>query len=51
MIGEKAARTKQHCQHTEEGVEMLSRERLDVCQNKSFQLLADITLILFLPLR
>lgn len=37
-MGEKAAPTKQHCWHIEEGVEMLSRERLDVCQNKSFQL-------------
>ncbi|KAM7391622.1 hypothetical protein PAMP_022301 [Pampus punctatissimus] len=26
MMGEKAAPTKQHCRHIEEGVEMLSRE-------------------------
>lgn len=57
MTGEEAAPTKQHCRHIEEGVEMLSRERLDVCQNKSFQLpvsqlwlLNDIALILILPL-
>lgn len=37
-MGEKAAPTKQHCRHIEEGVEMLSRETLDVCQNKSSQL-------------
>lgn len=56
-MGEKAAPTKQLCRHIEEGVEMLSRERLDVCQNKSFQLsvsqlwlFSDITLILILPL-
>ncbi len=56
-MGEEAAPTKQHCRHIEEGVEMLSRERLDVCQNKSFQLsvsqlwlFSDITLILILPL-
>lgn len=56
-MGEKAAPTKQHCRHIEEGVEMLSQERLDVCQNKSFQLsvsqlwlFSDITLILILPL-
>lgn len=52
-MGEEAAPTKQHCRHIEEGVEMLSRERLDVCQNMSFQrsvsqlgLFSDITLIL-----
>lgn len=56
-MGEKAAPTKQHCRHIEEGVEMLSRGRLDVCQNKRFQLsvsqlwlFTDITLILILPL-
>lgn len=56
-MGEEAAPTKQHCRRIEEGVEMLSRGRLDVCQNKSFQLsvsqlwlFSDITLILILPL-
>lgn len=37
-MAEEAAPIKQHCWHTEEGVEMLSWERLDVCQNKSSQL-------------
>lgn len=37
-MAETAAPMKQHCQHTAEGVEVLSQERLDVRQNKSFLL-------------
>lgn len=36
-MGEKAAPIKQRRWHMQEGVEMLSLERLDVCQNRSFQ--------------